>query len=189
MNIIDLTDWATTNGLMGDFTVLRRAYSVGLNTAGYQVITGYGEIGTVRRAFVLVYGVNPQPVGACVNTSGSVRTCTPRQTQSQCNPNGTSINWYQGQDCSGYGPCGQAWADSNYDNAVDQDDFAAFQVCYTNAVDPNMTTKCKCLDRDKANGVDDGDFTKFQACITGPMTPFTLIPAYPGNCVGTTQLP
>jgi len=76
---LDLTDYATSEGIMGSFTKLERAYSVGVNADGYPVVTGYGKYTdgaeTRNRAFVLVVtpavapAVRPQitsitPVGA-----------------------------------------------------------------------------------------------------------------------------
>ncbi|GMU20424.1 MAG: hypothetical protein AMXMBFR13_05210 [Phycisphaerae bacterium] len=43
MSVLDLTDWASSLGILGAFTGnLRRAYSVGVNDLGQPVITGYG---------------------------------------------------------------------------------------------------------------------------------------------------
>jgi len=55
---LDLTDYATSEGIMGSFTKLERAYSVGVNADGHPVVTGYGRYTdgteTRNRAFVLV---------------------------------------------------------------------------------------------------------------------------------------
>jgi len=55
---LDLTDYATSEGIMGSFTKLERAYSVGVNADGRPVVTGYGRYtdgaDTRNRAFVLV---------------------------------------------------------------------------------------------------------------------------------------
>ncbi len=61
--VLDLTDYATSEGIMGNFTKLERAYSVGVNADGHPVVTGYGKYfdgtETRNRAFVLV--VTPPP--------------------------------------------------------------------------------------------------------------------------------
>jgi hypothetical protein len=56
--VVDLTDLAAANGILGNFGLnLRRAYSAGTNSAGEIVITGYGVDNTVSpvaaRAFVM----------------------------------------------------------------------------------------------------------------------------------------
>jgi hypothetical protein len=54
--VIDLTEAATTAGIMGDFTNLSRAYSIGTNAAGQKVVAGIGQDSTNNtRAFVLSF--------------------------------------------------------------------------------------------------------------------------------------
>lgn len=56
--VTDLTDQATSEGILGGFTRLSRGYSVGTNSAGYPVITGIGSyfdgVATYTRGFVMV---------------------------------------------------------------------------------------------------------------------------------------
>jgi hypothetical protein len=60
--VLDLTDFATAQGILGNFTLLNRAYNVGENAGGNIVITGIGgDAGGFTRAFVLTV---PKPLSA-----------------------------------------------------------------------------------------------------------------------------
>jgi len=60
--VTDLTDVATSEGILGGFTTLTRAYSVGVNSSGKPVITGIGVNGGVTRGFVMVFSPTAPPV-------------------------------------------------------------------------------------------------------------------------------
>jgi hypothetical protein len=69
-------------------------------------------------------------------------------------------------------PSNAPWPDVNEDGAVDQADFAVFQLCYTgdllgvgSLTDP---TTCRRFDRDHDNDVDQLDYGQFEQCATGP---------------------
>ena len=71
--------------------------------------------------------------------------------------------------------CNTPFADADGDGDVDQDDFAAFQLCITGnnpwagAFD---AADCICLDRDGDRDVDESDFADFEDCGTGPDVPW-----------------
>ena len=74
--VVDLTEIAASEGVLGSFTKLERAYSVGVNESGYPVITGYGKYldgATVtNRAFVLVAApVPPRPQITSITGAGT----------------------------------------------------------------------------------------------------------------------
>lgn len=51
--VLDLTDFAAANGVLGTFTRLSRAYGIATNAAGNFVIAGIGADGANTRAFVM----------------------------------------------------------------------------------------------------------------------------------------
>jgi hypothetical protein len=71
--IVDLTELAAAEGILGNFTKLDRAYGVGVNAAGLPVVTGYGRYfdgnGTTNRAFVMV--VLPRPTITSITGAGT----------------------------------------------------------------------------------------------------------------------
>jgi hypothetical protein len=76
-------------------------------------------------------------------------------------------------DVAGAGPQGD-----QPDGAVDQEDFAVYQACFTGAGDPGgvfagLSQVCKCMDVTGNAGVPDqaisqDDFGRFEQCATGP---------------------
>ena len=68
--------------------------------------------------------------------------------------------------------CPRPFADATYDGAVDQDDFGAFQVCYTGTAG-GVPTGCTCFDTNNDGVVDGTDLTAFLNCWTGPNVPWT----------------
>jgi hypothetical protein len=76
------------------------------------------------------------------------------------------------------GHCNQPRFDADGDGDVDQDDFGAFQACYTGPVSLlELSSACQCFDLD-LNGVSDGviseaDLQSFQRCAatSGPAIP------------------
>jgi hypothetical protein len=81
MTELDLTDWASNHGILGAFTGnLRRAHSVGVNSAGQVVIVGYGSAPTLNSSntgFVLAL---PEPATAVLAIiAGAVLALVPRR--------------------------------------------------------------------------------------------------------------
>jgi len=60
--------------------------------------------------------------------------------------------------------------DFDYDNDVDQEDFGAFQACYSGS-GTSYDTGCGDADYDTDNDVDLDDFIIFQSCVSGPNIP------------------
>jgi hypothetical protein len=63
--------------------------------------------------------------------------------------------------------------DSDNDGDVDQDDFAAFQLCLTGPNDPGglFDCSCKCMKGDADADIDDEDLGAFEDCASGPDVP------------------
>jgi hypothetical protein len=63
--VTDLTDLATSEGILGGFTRLTRAYSIGFDGSGNPVITGYGDYfdgsATWTRGFVMTVTLSSAP--------------------------------------------------------------------------------------------------------------------------------
>lgn len=84
-------------------------------------------------------------------------------------------------------PCTTAtilWADRDLDGDVDQDDFGAFQNCYTGPFPANpLPDACRCFDRSVANPnlIDQDDLDAFKACWTGAGVKYNLnnLPFHP----------
>lgn len=64
--------------------------------------------------------------------------------------------------------CPDPFADWDGDLDVDQTDFAALQVCYSEG---SYSADCACFDHDRNGVVDVLDFDSFQACVSGPNVP------------------
>jgi hypothetical protein len=102
--IVDLTDLATSGGILVGFTNLHRAYSVGKNAAGDPVITGVGtDASGFTRAFVMVISsvVTPQPQITSITGAGTgsvtvnyTNTLTGTNYTLQYNTNLNTGNWY-----------------------------------------------------------------------------------------------
>jgi len=75
----------------------------------------------------------------------------------------------------GLNPCAIPFADADRDGDVDQDDFAAFQLCFSGSdIAASTSAACQCFNRDKGLGdgdVDATDLVEFTKCITGPTIP------------------
>jgi hypothetical protein len=80
--------------------------------------------------------------------------------------------------------CPKPFADYDRDGDVDQEDFAALQLCYTGAGDPSNLfdrAHCGCFDRvNPDNDVDGDDFGAFEHCATGPGILFDMQNPPPG---------
>jgi len=63
------------------------------------------------------------------------------------------------------------WPDADEDLDVDQEDFSAFQSCYTGDGGGVAAPSCRRFDRDRDNDVDVRDYTAFEDCTTGPGIP------------------
>jgi hypothetical protein len=73
------------------------------------------------------------------------------------------------------GPCcNYPSVDQDGDGDVDQSDFAAIQLCYTDSGDPNLAfdpEMCHCFDLDLDLDIDSADLETFEACASGPGIP------------------
>ena len=60
------------------------------------------------------------------------------------------------------------------DGYVAQEDFAAFQACYTGVDDPDAVydfDACRCMNSDGDVDIDATDLDAFEACASGPEVP------------------
>ena len=108
-------------------------------------------------------GARPTPGACCVQSGPNGGTCTDGLTSSDCIAQG---GVWHGQDslCSQFLCCPTPFADADHDGDVDQDDFGAFQLCYSGTgVTP---TGCACFDHNNDGKVDVTDFTAFSNCFT-----------------------
>lgn len=105
--VVDLTDLATAEGILGSFVRLSRAYSVGVNAAGYPVITGLGTyfdgVANNTRAYVMVVSppATPQPRITSINGAGTgnvtvnyTNTLAGTNYALQYNTNLSTTNWF-----------------------------------------------------------------------------------------------
>ncbi len=173
--LIDLGTWACANEPTGDHR--------------YRCIKG--NLGAGRPAFdnVVIYGGEgitlPAPTGACCLPDG---ICVDGLTEYECEQEQGGL--WQGFDtvCLGTVCCPEPYPDSDVDSDVDQDDYGAFQLCYTGPAG-GVPPGCECFDKGPdgfADGdVDDDDFGAFDDCWTGPAVPF--VAAEHPNCPPTVQ--
>jgi hypothetical protein len=188
---MDLTVYFSSLGMLGNFTRLSRAYSVGVATNGDVCIAGEGawtpDGGTTFYTRGFVARLTFEPQGACCLHGFGTRTCSVT-SQDQCpDPN----VWTEGQTCASVCPtCGIPFADVDFDGSVDQLDFALFQTCYTGFVSPapTLTDACRCLDRDIDSQITSDDLAEFELCATGAGVAWSA-EATPGCTPGTGQLP
>jgi len=66
--------------------------------------------------------------------------------------------------------CNDPFADADGDGDVDQDDFAAFQICYTGP-GGGVPDDCSCFDNDADGDIDTTDLGDFENCASGPAIP------------------
>lgn len=109
--------------------------------------------------------------GACCTSEG----CVLDKTQAECEdaPPAGLGGIFQGihSTCENRICCAIPFADVDWDGDVDQDDFGAFQICYSGL--GAAPTGCECLDRDMDGRIDSLDFTWFSDCFTGPNVPWS----------------
>lgn len=67
--------------------------------------------------------------------------------------------------------CAYPFADVDFDDDVDQDDFGAYQLCYNGS--GAAPTGCECFDRNNDGKVDATDFAAFADCFTGANVPWS----------------
>lgn len=121
---------------------------------------------------VLHGGVGFDPNGVCCLNNAD---CVANQSQEDCEalpPVGLGGRW-QGPNstCANTTCCPYPFADADGDTDVDQDDFGAFQVCYT-GTDGGVPTGCSCFNRNNDGGIDNTDFISFKNCYTGANVPW-----------------
>ena len=69
-------------------------------------------------------------------------------------------------------PCYSPRFDADNDGDVDQNDFSAYQLCYTGPVKDIVDfPHCRCMDANGDGHVDAGDLAAFSKCASGPMVP------------------
>ena len=117
--------------------------------------------------------------GACCTAQG----CVTDKTQTECEtpaPAGLG-GVFQGiaSTCENRVCCPKPFADADWDGDVDQDDFGAFQVCYTGTT-TGIPTGCDCFNRVADNVIDGPDLNAFLNCFTGPNVPWSQ--AVTPNC-------
>jgi len=74
------------------------------------------------------------------------------------------------------GPCNDPFADADGDGDVDQDDFAAWQLCFSGPGGGPVLGPCECFDVDGPGELPDGDvdqadYAWFETCASGPDVP------------------
>jgi hypothetical protein len=122
--VLDLTERAAAEGILGNFTVLYRAFSIGTNSAGNPVITGVGMYddgaGLYNRAFVMVVGT-PRPRITSITGAGTssvivnyANTIAGKTYYLQYNTNLSTANWYT----VGSGKPAAGSSDSQTENSV-----------------------------------------------------------------------
>jgi len=125
---------------------------------------------------IVAGGVGAVSSGACcVQTGVNAGTCTNNVKQSDC----TGLWHGAGSTCeTSAACCPMPFADADHDGDVDQDDFGAFQVCYTGTTS-GVPAECKCFNRNTDTVIDGTDLTAFLGCWTGPNVTWsaTLLPA------------
>ena len=128
---------------------------------------------------ILYGGVGNLTEGACCMTDGSCQV----MSSSDCAavpapPVGLGPGRFHGSnttcppDPGGVLCCPLPFADADHDGDVDQDDFGAFQVCYTGAAG-GVPTGCDCFDRNGDGNINDMDFLAFNDCWTGANVPWS----------------
>lgn len=127
------------------------------------------SLGTiVTNDFVLRGGAGYSIFGACClpNTS-----CLENVSEATCSSQG---GVWQGSSttCGSVSCCPIPFADADTDGDVDQDDFGAFQVCYT-GTGGGVPTGCSCFDRNNDSAITTDDFQAFNRCWTGPNVPWS----------------
>jgi hypothetical protein len=120
---------------------------------------------------VLYDGNLATSVGACCAADA---TCT-ETSQGSCVGNFRGA----GTTCASTVCCPIPFADADHDGDVDQDDFGAFQICYSGS--GAVPTGCSCFDRDGNNNVNSDDFGEFSDCWSGPNVPWSA--AITPSCV------
>ena len=131
------------------------------------------SLGTiVTNDFVLHGGAGYSLYGACCKPDAS---CEENTTQAHCEgplPDDLGGRW-QGTSstCSTVSCCPIPFADADHDGDVDQDDFGAFQVCFT-GYDGGVPPGCSCFERNSDSAITVADFQAFGHCWTGPNVPW-----------------
>lgn len=158
------------------WTKLTRITSMSDNA---QTVAGWGVWAAdgSTRGFIAVSG---NSMGACCVRSGlGAGTCIPDVTPGVCAAQGGQYmeNASCGMGNANCNFCGSPWADTDFDQDVDMDDFGVFQACF--GVSP-ISIECACLDKAPRTpaGIDVDDFKEFLDCATGPNVPYVTDP----NC-------
>ncbi len=156
------------------------------NMGGESCIGGYVDDGSNYVSFdgLIVEDGTPSPgYGACC---GPDTVCS-EGSEGDCELLGGRFQG-DGTTCEGRLCCPYPFADDDLDGDVDQDDFGAWQLCYTGQ-DGGVPAGCECLNRNSKNagGGDDAqsdidirDLADFDQCWSGPNVPWSEVVA--PNC-------
>ena len=110
--VLDLTERATAEGIMGGFQYLTKAYGVGTNAAGNPVITGYGwyfdGTGYYNRAFVMVVSPSCSSVANVGGFSSPVYDNATSVMVTGCSTAASTIKVYHGTTVIGSATGGTA---------------------------------------------------------------------------------
>ncbi len=111
-------------------------------------------------------------LGACCTS----QDCVIDKTEAECEdaPPAGLGGVFQGinSTCENRLCCPEPFADADWDGDVDQNDFGAFQVCYT-GMGGGVPAGCECTDRDGNSTIDGVDFAAFESCFTGANVQWT----------------
>ena len=120
-------------------------------------------------SMVLYDGVLMTANGACCATNGD---CAVTSAEACATVNGR----FHGSDttCQEITCCPLPFADADRDGDVDQDDFGAFQLCYTGTVG-GVPTGCVCFDRNGDGTIDAVDLESFTDCWTSANVTWTQV--------------
>ena len=116
-------------------------------------------------------GTADASIGACCKPD---TTCA-ITTSADCDLLGG--NWAGGgSTCANRSCCPIPFADADIDGDVDQDDFGAFQVCYTGTTS-GVPAGCECFNRASSTPerIDAADFTAFDNCFSGANVTWTQV--------------
>ena len=130
----------------------------GLSDDG-RTLCGNGKIGDTTHAWV-----------ARLPALGAFGACCRPDTTCRQTPESLCSGRWHGPDtaCDEVNCCPDPAADTDEDHDVDQRDFAAFQLCFTDPLVGTIAEGCGCFDFDDSQQIDADDLTTFVRCAAGP---------------------
>jgi len=149
-----------------------RAYLGGFDTISLRAPNNDAKARSVDDVW-LVEGVltREEAEGACCLPNGS---CIQTDSQATCE-NAPNNGEYQGDftSCEDVVCCPDPFADADGDGDVDQDDFGAFQACFTGS-GGGVPDGCECFNHNTVADepdIDEDDWGAFEDCASGPDVP------------------